>query len=157
MKRLLVPLAILLITAFIITGCGSPTTTTTTKPAATTPTSTTPGPTSTTTSPAVTKPTTTTPTTPSPTGASKYGGILKYAHTASPGTPIGWIPETFGGATITIQLVMEFPIKEMSDASLVPWLAESWTEDPATNSITMKIKRGIKFSDGTDYNAKAVK
>jgi len=52
---------------------------------------------------------------------------------------------------------MEFPLQEMSDASLVPWLAESWTEDPPTNSITIKLKKGITFSDGSPYDAKAVK
>jgi peptide/nickel transport system substrate-binding protein len=156
LKKLIVPLAILLICAFVITGCSGSTTTPAT-PVATP-----------TVAPAITttKPTTAIPTTAATTTApasatqaasNKYGGILRYANTSSPGTPIGWIPETFGGSTITIQLVMQFPLKEMSDATLVPWLADSWTEDPTTNSITMKLKKGITFGDGTVYDAKAVK
>jgi peptide/nickel transport system substrate-binding protein len=162
-KKLFVPLAILLICAFVISGCSSstattttptaPPTTTATQAATTTPTA----PATTTAKPTTTGAATTAPVTTATPSSNKYGGLLRYAHTAAPGTPIGWVPETFGGSTITIQLVMEFPIKEMSDASLVPWLAESWTEDPATNSITMKLKKGITFSDGTAYDAKAVK
>ncbi len=165
MKKLLVPMAVLLVLVFIITGCGGDTTTT--APPATTsqsPTSVAPTTKVTTTAPTTLAPTTTSsapttskPTTTVSTDSSKYGGILKYAITASPSTPIGWIPETFGGSTVTIQLVMEFPLKEASDATLTPWLAESWVEDPATNTITMKIKKGITFSDGTPYDAKAVK
>jgi peptide/nickel transport system substrate-binding protein len=162
-KKLLVPMAVLLVLVFLITGCGGGTTTTqpvtsqatTTSAPATTKVTTT-APIATTSKPVTSAVTTSVTTPPAPTG-DKYGGILKYAITSSPSTPIGWIPETFGGSTLTIQLVMEFPLQEASDATLKPWLAESWTEDPATNSITLKFKKGITFGDGTPFDAKAVK
>jgi peptide/nickel transport system substrate-binding protein len=37
-----------------------------------------------------------------------------------------------------------------------PWLAESWTFPNETTCI-MKLKKGIRFSDGTPFNAEAVK
>jgi peptide/nickel transport system substrate-binding protein len=41
--------------------------------------------------------------------------------------------------------------------SLAPFLADSWSIDSTNNVITIKIKEGIKFSDGTDFNAEAVR
>jgi peptide/nickel transport system substrate-binding protein len=39
---------------------------------------------------------------------------------------------------------------------LVPWLAESWEFlDPVT--VTMKLRRGVKFHDGSDFNAETLK
>jgi peptide/nickel transport system substrate-binding protein len=38
-----------------------------------------------------------------------------------------------------------------------PWLAESWTVSEDQKEITFKLRTGIKFTDGTDFNAAAAK
>ena len=40
---------------------------------------------------------------------------------------------------------------------VVPWLADSWQTDANALTLTVKIKQGIKFQDGTPFNAAAVK
>jgi len=41
--------------------------------------------------------------------------------------------------------------------NVVPFLATGWKEDPTAKTITVTIRKGIKFHDGTDFNAEAVK
>jgi peptide/nickel transport system substrate-binding protein len=45
------------------------------------------------------------------------------------------------------------------DASgqMTPWLADSWKTDAAAKTITISLKKGITFQDGTPFNADAVK
>jgi peptide/nickel transport system substrate-binding protein len=43
------------------------------------------------------------------------------------------------------------------DGKLTPWLAESWTTSPDGRSVTFKLRRDVKFHDGTPFNAAAVK
>jgi ABC-type transport system substrate-binding protein len=40
-----------------------------------------------------------------------------------------------------------------------PWLAESWKVDTSATapSVTFTLRKGVKFHDGTDFNAAAVK
>jgi len=45
-------------------------------------------------------------------------------------------------------------VDEKSNAA--PWLAESLVQDAKALTMTVKLKQGIKFSDGTDFNADAL-
>src|SRR5262245_22521527 len=44
-----------------------------------------------------------------------------------------------------------------TDGKLAPWLAESWTVARDGRSVTFKLRRDVKFHDGTPFNAEAVK
>src|SRR5262245_3886243 len=43
------------------------------------------------------------------------------------------------------------------DGKLAPWLAESWQTAKDGKSVTFKLRRDVKFHDGTPFNAEAVK
>src|SRR5712664_4430674 len=43
------------------------------------------------------------------------------------------------------------------DGKLVPWLAESWTSARDGRSVTFKLRRDVRFHDGTPFNAEAVR
>ena len=55
-------------------------------------------------------------------------------------------------ASVTENLLYRGP-----DGKLVPWLAESWTVARDGRSVTFKLRRDVKFHDGTPFNADAVK
>jgi peptide/nickel transport system substrate-binding protein len=131
----------------------STTVATTTKPPAvnTTVSSTTAAPLPTSTAP---KPTITTT---APASPAKYGGLVRWIQGTGPGTPIGTPWEAFGASAFNQQHSLEWMFKEQLDGSLTPSLAESWTVDPKAATITFKLRKGVKFHDGTDFNAQAVK
>lgn len=142
MKRWLVIFVVLLVCALLIVGCGAPPATPSTSPA----------------SPKPTTPTSVPVTTPSPTGP-VYGGTLRFITSNVPGTPIGWVPETTGPSIDTMQLSLQLLLNEKSDGTFVPMLAASY-DIVATGdspSITFHLRKGVKFHDGSDFNAKAVK
>jgi peptide/nickel transport system substrate-binding protein len=43
------------------------------------------------------------------------------------------------------------------DGKLQPWLAESWTASRDGRSVTFKLRKDVRFHDGTPFNAEAVK
>lgn len=167
MKKVLIPLAVLLVCAFIITGCGTGTTTTvpasatgTTKPISTTTAGinfSTSNPLNTQNAGSNTSSVTTSSASTQP-SLNKYGGSLKIIEAAAPGSPLGATWETPFGYSTT-QIALEPLLKEQIDGTLDPRLATSYEVDtnPDSPSITFHLRKGVKFCDGTDFNAQAVK
>ncbi|WP_276352183.1 ABC transporter substrate-binding protein [Cohnella caldifontis] len=72
-------------------------------------------------------------------------------------TAIGYNPEIRSISDFMISATaLEALGRYDRDAKLVPFLADSWQTDADAKTITIKLKPGIKFTDGTDFNAAVV-
>jgi peptide/nickel transport system substrate-binding protein len=164
-KKLLITLVILLVCLAFISGCSSSSATPSAVPAGTTQAAaTTSAPVSAAvTTAAAVKPTIAVPTTaavtsaaPSATTVSKYGGVLRLIEASAPGTPIGYPAESGGGGN---QYSLQPMTKEQLGGTFTPCLATSYDVNPdlKNSSITLHLRKGVKFHDGTDFNAQAMK
>jgi peptide/nickel transport system substrate-binding protein len=87
----------------------------------------------------------------------RYGGEFTWNHN-------GGIPK-IGSTADNLQFAGNrnmYPVLEPllitdDQEHLQPWLAESWETSSDGKQITLKLRQGIKFQDGTDFNAEAVK
>jgi len=52
---------------------------------------------------------------------------------------------------------LECLAKWSKEGMLEPWLATSWEYDAKADTLTIHLRKGVKFQDGTDFNAEAVK
>lgn len=63
--------------------------------------------------------------------------------------------------TTTVQNVVDYAVETLvtfdKDGKVQPLLATSWTTSSDGLSITLKLRTGVKFQDGTPFNADAVK
>ena len=127
MKKILIALTILLIWVLAFVGC------------------------------AKTAPTSTPASTPAPTSTVKplYGGSLKilYRNAISIGAPF----DATGFYLFSTTPVMESLIRHDRNYRPTPRLAESWDISPDGKTITFHLRKGIKFHDGADFNAEAVR
>ena len=87
----------------------------------------------------------------------RYGGILKIVDVAEGAQPLGVPWEVLGIDSKLIKPVIEPLIREGLKGDYYPWLATGWKIDLVKNTITLTLRKGVKFHDGTDFNAKAVK
>ena len=156
MKKLIIPVVVILVLAFILTSCGGGTSAppSSTAPQTTAPVTSYPG--TTTSLPISTSPGSSS--TPVSSPASKYGGTLRIIEVSAPGAPIGAEWEGNLGTYNTQQWCLERLLKEKLDGTMQPELAESWevTSTGDSPNILFHLRKGVKFHDGTDFNAKAV-
>lgn len=147
MKRFLAPLVILLITAFVIIGCGG----NTTEPAQTTA-----GPTTPAAESDYEQPPLDPAIVPPDTGKTPvYGGILREIWSSGP-TVLSYYPEMGPGDETGVMPALEKLMEYGYDNDIHPFLAESVTVSDDKKQIIFKIRKGIKFSDGSDLNAEVV-
>ena len=85
----------------------------------------------------------------------KYGGTLRIA-AQGVGVNIGW-PATMSAAGVFVQAYYETLLRSDKQGNQNPWLAESYKVADDEKSITFTIRKGIKFTDGSDLTADVVK
>jgi peptide/nickel transport system substrate-binding protein len=161
-------LALVLIISVLLLACAqpaapapTPTAPVTPAPAAPAPTPSTPtAPTPAAPSPSPSAPAAPTPAAPKPAPATtpRYGGILTYVDRFNPSQPIG-APWEAPLSVPSESVVLDKLLGQESDGTIAPELATSWEVDtsPESPSITLHLRKGVKFHDGTPFNAEAVK
>jgi peptide/nickel transport system substrate-binding protein len=133
---------LILAAALVLGACAKATPTPTPTPAATTKATPTPTPA------ATTKAATVTP---------QYGGVLR-VNLNSQVSVFGWPVEARGAADGSIgNLYFESLLLVDTLGNLTPCLATEWKFAPDYKSITFTLRKGVKFHDGTDWNAEAAK
>ncbi len=145
MKKLyLISLILLLSASIFLSNCAKSTATT---PAATS--TTTPAATSTTTKPATTPATTTTATI-------KTGGVFNYSATTT-ASAIGYPPMIVQAGFLQSAPFLEALFTFDFDGQLQPKLAKGYKMSADNKVFTIYLREGVKFQDGTDCDAEAVK
>src|SRR3954470_13391914 len=90
--------------------------------------------------------------------ASKAGGSKDMLTIGMSADIQGWDPTTqpdYQGWAH--QAVYDTPIRCNAKAQPQPDIAESWTFKPGNMGVTLHLRPGMKFSDGTPVNADAIK
>jgi peptide/nickel transport system substrate-binding protein len=155
-NKLLGLVIVLLLLGLFLTACATKTTTpaqTTSPIQATTPVKTTSvSPTTTTAQTSTPAKTTTAPTTPTP----QKGGTLKVI--TSDVTTMGVPAEgpTQNGMMVA-RVCCENLLNLDEKGNILPWLATEWQWSSDYKAVTFTLRKGVKFHDGTDFNATAVK
>ncbi len=144
MRKLSVVLGLLLVFAILMTGCNNATSTTTAAPPASS------------SAPAATTTSSSAPDTETP-GDIQTGGILKILSLGglvNIGNP-GYIGNA--GDSAYALPALEGLVRMDKDGVYQPWLATSYEISPDLKSVIFNLREGVKFHDGTPFNAEAVK
>jgi peptide/nickel transport system substrate-binding protein len=98
----------------------------------------------------------TTPSSPATT-APKYGGTLRIIDFRLPTGSIGWPAKMLGQDIQFLFPAIETLVRIDNDGAPVPLLATAWKVADDKSSMTLTLRQGVKFHDGTDFNAAAAK
>jgi peptide/nickel transport system substrate-binding protein len=155
-KGLILLISLLLLVSLTLVACSNPPST----PTAASPVSTAPpassGAPATTTAPA---PVSSAPaTSAAPANAQQYGGTLRII-SYSPPTALGDPAEIASGSGNNMAVVPCLESLLNFDNSGTPrgLLATEWSIAPDGKSVTLKLRKGVKFQDGSDFNAQVAK
>ena len=89
--------------------------------------------------------------------ADRYGGIYRESLRVGPATPIGYPSEAAPDASFLAKPACETLVRVLKGGQIEPLLATEWKVAPDGKSILLTLRKGVKFHDGTDFNAQAVK
>jgi peptide/nickel transport system substrate-binding protein len=87
----------------------------------------------------------------------QYGGILREA-TNSKAQDMGYPGKLVGTASIYLAApAIETLLHYDDTGKLIPWLATEVKSDAVNKTLTIALRKEVKFHDGTDFNAESVK
>ncbi|MBN2058775.1 MAG: ABC transporter substrate-binding protein [Deltaproteobacteria bacterium] len=90
--------------------------------------------------------------------APKYGGTAKLAVARDPGQIGDPATRPFNLTDFRLSApILETLFRYDTKGMMIPWLATGYEIAKDLKSITITLRKGIKFQDGTDFNAEAVK
>ncbi len=89
--------------------------------------------------------------------APKYGGALRLYNQTSDGISIGYPAKLIRNSNRFAAPAVETLFRSDKTGKPVPWLATGYKSDAKNNAIVLTLRKGIKFHDGTDFDAEAVK
>ncbi|WP_062411049.1 MULTISPECIES: ABC transporter substrate-binding protein [Paenibacillus] len=84
------------------------------------------------------------------------GGEFSYALATSPDS----LDPHRSGLAVAVRVfrtIYDNLVVQLPDNTIKPWLATEWTISPDGKSYTFKLRKDVKFHDGTPFNAEAVK
>ena len=87
----------------------------------------------------------------------KKGGTFRYIATRGPSTSIGWYADPTFRSGLWAPPLAESLLECDFSGNVKPKLATDWAVAADNKSLTLTLRKGVKFHDGTDFNAAAAK